>query len=175
MTFKIREAVCNDAVQMAKVYVDSWRTTYRNILPEEFLASLTYEWREQKWRKILCEENNNDFCFVTENESGEVVGIAVGRFDSEDAKYIGELNTIYLLKEYQQQGIGKELVKLIVEWLAARQIYTMIVWVLADNPARAFYEKLGGKYLRSQPLELGQYTVQEVAYGWDNIKDWLES
>jgi hypothetical protein len=51
----------------------------------------------------------------------------------------------------------------------------MIVWVLADNPARAFYEKHGGKYLRSQPLELGQYTVQEVAYGWDNIKVWLES
>lgn len=29
----------------------------------------------------------------------------------------------------------------------------MIVWVLKDNPARTFYEKMGGKYLEAKCLE----------------------
>jgi len=175
MTFKIREAVCSDAAQMAKVHVDSWRTTYRGILPETFLASLSYEWREQKWRKILCEQNDNGFGLVAETEAGEVVAIACGRFDSGDSEYTGELNTIYLLEAYQRQGIGKKLVVEVVKRLAAHGIYSMIVWAIADNPMRTFYEKNGGIFLREQPFLLDQIPTQEAGYGWADTKIWLES
>jgi hypothetical protein len=43
----------------------------------------------------------------------------------------------------------------------------MIVWVRRDNaPARRFYERLGGTYVRSQPITIGAATLEEVSYGW---------
>lgn len=39
---KIRKAVLTDAKGIAKVHVDSWRTTYKNIIPDEFLKKFTY-------------------------------------------------------------------------------------------------------------------------------------
>jgi len=38
----------------------------------------------------------------------------------------------------------------------------MIVWVLRDNaPAREFYERLGGSYVRAQPITIGTTTLEE--------------
>ena len=43
----------------------------------------------------------------------------------------------------------------------------VLIWVLAANaPARAFYEALGGRYLREQQIEIGGVALPEVAYGW---------
>ena len=48
----------------------------------------------------------------------------------------------------------------------------MIIWVLRDNPdARSFYERLGGVYVRTQPITIGRATLQEVAYGWRELDD----
>lgn len=38
---KIRKAELTDTKGIAKVHVDSWRTTYTNIVPEEYLRNLT--------------------------------------------------------------------------------------------------------------------------------------
>ena len=46
---KIRKADLANTKGIAKVHVDSWRTTYANILPEEYLQNLSYESREQIW------------------------------------------------------------------------------------------------------------------------------
>jgi hypothetical protein len=48
----------------------------------------------------------------------------------------------------------------------------MIVWVLRDNaPARKFYERLGGAYVRMQPITIGPALLQEVSYGWKSLDD----
>jgi hypothetical protein len=46
----------------------------------------------------------------------------------------------------------------------------MIVWVLRENAAaRAFYERLGGVYVRTQPITIGSVLLQEVSYGWRSL------
>jgi hypothetical protein len=46
----------------------------------------------------------------------------------------------------------------------------MIVWVMRDNqPARRFYERLGGVYVRTQPTTIGPATLEEVSYGWRRL------
>jgi hypothetical protein len=48
----------------------------------------------------------------------------------------------------------------------------MIVWVLRDNTAaREFYERLGGTYVRAQPITIGPTTLEEVSYGWRSLED----
>ena len=49
----VREANVPDATAIAKVHVESWRTTYTGVVPDEYLAQLSYEQHQQVWRDIL--------------------------------------------------------------------------------------------------------------------------
>lgn len=42
----------------------------------------------------------------------------------------------------------------------------MMVWVLAENSSRRFYEALGAKYATEKVIDLGGKSLVEVAYGW---------
>jgi hypothetical protein len=43
---------------------------------------------------------------------------------------------------------------------------------LRDNaPAREFYERLGGSYVRAQPITIGTTTLEEVSYGWRGLDE----
>lgn len=164
---EIRRAVLADAKGIAKVQVDSWQTTYQGIVPAEFLAGMSYEDREQKWKNSIPEQA----VFVAV-EGEEVVGFSIGgpeRTGNYPA-YQGELYAIYILEEYQGKGIGKALVKAVVEQLVMQNISSMTVCALAENPACRFYEKLGGKKIDTIEMELAGKTLAENVYGWENIQ-----
>jgi ribosomal protein S18 acetylase RimI-like enzyme len=166
----IRPARVEDAPGIAKVHIDSWRITYRGMIPDDYLASLSYEERSQSWRRIL--SNPTRFAdFVAEDETGQIIGfISGGPPHKPDAVYRGELYAIYILQEFQALGIGRRLTEALVEKLLEAGIENMLVWVLAENPARKFYEALGGQFLRTKQAEIGGVTLDEVAYGWQDIK-----
>jgi hypothetical protein len=46
-----------------------------------------------------------------------------------------------------------------------------MLWVLADNPTRGFYEAMGGVASRQKDIEIGGNTLVEVAYEWEDITD----
>ena len=50
---RIRDTDTTDASAIARVHVDTWRTTYAGIVPAEFLAGLSYADREQMWQQAL--------------------------------------------------------------------------------------------------------------------------
>jgi GNAT superfamily N-acetyltransferase len=164
----IREMTSNDVPAIARVHVDTWRTAYRGIIPDEYLATLSYEKRENGWYQILNKApENGDFTYVAENELGKIIGFAGGGLErTGNSEYKGELKAIYILEDSQRQGIGRLLVTTVVEKLSQLNIYSMLTWVLADNPACQFYEKLGGEQIYSKQEERGGATLTEVAYGW---------
>ncbi len=71
---KIRKATQQDASGIAKVHVDSWRTTYKNIVPDAFLDSLNYENRTKLWKQNV----HKMIVFVAEMDDGEIVGFSTG-------------------------------------------------------------------------------------------------
>lgn len=129
---KIRKATLADAKGIARVHVDSWIATYRNIVPDTYLDQLSYEAREQLWTENLKAENN----FVAENDDREIIGFADGGKErtGKYAKLQGELYSIYILPEYQGKGIGRSLMKRVVQHLKANGQNSMLVWVLEENP-----------------------------------------
>jgi ribosomal protein S18 acetylase RimI-like enzyme len=166
----IREATVADAAGIARVHVDSWRATYRGIVPSDHLASLSYEEREARWASILSNPEPGSVVYVATDETGQVEGFAAGgRQRGSDPTYAGELYAIYLLEAYQRQGIGRRLAVAVAERLARSGLSSMLVWVLADNPARTFYAALGGQEVAQQPIEIGGATLSEVAYGWPDV------
>jgi len=76
----IRKAQPTDANAIAKVHVDSWRTTYAGIISADFLANLSYEQREASWRETLsvrelnlCQKIHSLKCLVIPSRQDERV------------------------------------------------------------------------------------------------------
>lgn len=164
---KIRAAKLSDAGGIAKVHVDSWRTTYKNIIPEEFLENLSYQSREELWINII----PKGIVFVAENDEGQIVGFSSGGKErsGEYKEFQGELTSIYILKEFQGQGIGKALVQSVTKELGKSGMNTMLVFVLADNNSTLFYEAMGGKVIDKIEVEIAGKKLNELVYGWDTI------
>lgn len=170
----VRPATIEDAPQIARVHVDSWRSTYSGIIPEDFLAAMSYEDFEARWRGWLGGESDAHRTFyVAELPAGSIVGFASGgpRQEEDDyPEYEGELYAAYLLRQYQRRGLGRRLLGAVARGLLADGMHSMLAWVLAENPSRSFYEAAGGKLLGSQKTEIGGAVLEEVVYGWDDTR-----
>ena len=172
-TVKIRTANLSDAAGIARVHVESWRTTYKGIIPDDFLARLSYEQREHLWNQVLTDPSR--FVYVAEDEPGQIVGfISGGPEPNGDILYTGEIDAIYLLVPYQGQGIGRRLVITLASRLIQESMTALLVWVLAANPARKFYERLGGQLVYEKETSIGGASLIEVAYGWRDAYTLIE-
>jgi ribosomal protein S18 acetylase RimI-like enzyme len=169
---RIRRATRDDIPAIARVHIDTWRTTYRGLVPDEYLAGLSYEKREEGWRWIFDYSDSTDgnFTLVDEDDTGNIVGFANGGPErTGDPEFKGELNAIYIRESAQGRGLGRALVQAVVDGLLALKLDSMILWVIDGNPACKFYEHLGGEYIREKEVGIGGRLVKELAYGWRNI------
>lgn len=166
----IREATRDDIPGMARVYVDSWRVTYRGIVPDSYLDSLTYEGRADRWHREFPSPGSDAFVYVAE-VAGEIVGFAGGRPPNQPCPgYDGELYSIHVAPGHKGKGLGRALVRAVARRLRERGVTTMMLWMFRDNtPARGFYESLGGEVVGTKTFELAGETMYDVAYGWRDI------
>src|ERR1700738_5194587 len=68
-TEMVRLATLDDAADIARVHVASWRTTYRDMLPDDFLASLNEEHYTERWKRVIT-EGSSRVHVVDEPEAG---------------------------------------------------------------------------------------------------------
>ncbi len=140
---RVRRATRDDAREIARVHVETWRTAYAHVFPAGFLASLSIDDRAARWEERLAQGSFD--MFVAELD-GRVVGWACsGEGRDEDANATsGELYGIYVEPSAWSKGAGRALVQQVEEALAHRRFDEATLWVLEDNPrARAFYESAG--------------------------------
>lgn len=166
----VRHAEVEDAAAIAAVHVATWRSAYRGLLPDDFLASLDQSGYEARWRRILDDGTSRVYVAA---DGHRIVGFAsAGRERAGEDGYEGELYAIYVMAEAQGKGHGRRLVRAVVTGLRELRLNDMIVWVLRENAsARSFYERLGGQYVRTQPITIGSALLQEVSYGWRSLDD----
>jgi len=163
----IRAATEHDAVAISHVHVQSWRTTYAGIVPEEYLATLNEAERVLLWREWL----TRDIQVYVADLDGEIVGFISGGAIREPVQtYDAELYAIYLLEQAQRQGIGTALLKELAESLLSKGLTSMIVWVLETNPCRNFYVKSSAQIVTTKDLQIGGVMLLEVSYGWPDLQ-----
>lgn len=165
----LRPATCEDARAIAHIQVQTWKTAYRGLVADDFLDAFSEDDRTDRWSEILQRPKRGSF--IAEIEDHGVIGFANGgpeRDGREDFR--GELYGLYVLPDWHGRGIGKQLVTTFAEWLLDFNLETMLVWTLAGNPFRQFYERLGGKLVAERDIEVGEQQLGEVAYGWDDVQ-----
>jgi ribosomal protein S18 acetylase RimI-like enzyme len=175
--WNIRAAGIDDARAIAEVHVESWKSAYRGIFPDALLDGLSVEQRESRWRDLLATPGPSSAITLVGCEAGgRVVGFASGGTErTGELGCDGELCALYLRPEAKRKGLGALLVQQFAQELFARGFDSMAVRVLERNPARKFYERLGGKFVGRQEIERGGETFIEVAYGWLNLNVFFDS
>jgi GNAT superfamily N-acetyltransferase len=170
--FRVRRAVAGDRRAMAHVHVESWKTTYRGIVPDLALDALTVESDLAKGFGRHLEDPPPDWrAYVGEVRGGKVVGFAIGHSarDPHPPGLTGELGAIYLLQEHQRKGLGRMLVHAVAQGLREQGHRNMVVWVVVSGPARGFYEAMGARICGEQQREVMGTPMRLIAYGWDDL------
>jgi len=164
---RVREATVEDAAAIAHAHLASWKTTYPGIIPQEYIDGLRVENGIAQWQAQLAEKKVS--VLVAEDEGG-VFGFAAGGAILHPVEgYQGELGAIYLLASHQRKGAGAALIRRVATDLQRQGFTNMVVWVLRDNPACGFYQRMGGVQVGAQMIEIGGEPLPEIAYGWPQI------
>jgi ribosomal protein S18 acetylase RimI-like enzyme len=165
---RLRPAIMTDSAAIARIDVECWRSTYAGVLPDKFLVDLSEAERRRVWSSYIARHPGDMLVGVT--PSGDIQGFGnCGRRRDPDSSFAGEVFTLYVAVDCQGNGLGRALLLGLFARLMRNSLDSASLWVLRDNPARYFYERLGGKLVSHRPLRVAGTMVEAVAYGWPDL------
>lgn len=167
----IRPARPGDASGIAGLDIETWRATYAGLLSASYLVGLSQQRRELGWRMVIDREPRD--VRIAIDAAGAVVGFGSCGPSRGERHFPGEVFTLYVAPDRQNEGIGRRLVIALFRRLVASGLDAAIVWVLRDNPSRFFYERIGGRQVSRKPIAVGGKVVEAVAYGWRDLPGFL--
>ncbi len=140
---KFRAAQASDAERIARLHANSWRQTYRGMMPDAFLDGDVLSNRRQMWRERLAQARADQFVCVAE-EGVKLLGF-ICAFGNEDSVWGSYIDNLHVAHASKRSGIGTALMKQATDWLKTHYPQSCIyLWVMeANGPARRFYEYLG--------------------------------
>lgn len=165
-----RRATVNDAAAIAALRVDSWRVTYRGVMPDAYLDSMRADESTEMWLQVL-NANLPTIAVVVAEAGTELVGFAAGMLlMPEKFDLNAELTAIYLKPIAQRGGVGRRLLAMVASALQLQGATGLLVWVIAGNQAaRQFYEQMGAELLIEQPFTWDGLDLMETGYGWRDL------
>lgn len=171
----IRRARTADAAGIGAVHVASWRSTYAGVLPETVLTGLSMPHQAGYYDRVIRAGLVVLVAVASGPDAGEdgapprVIGFITAR-RRRGGLADGEIETLYMLDDYRERGIGRQLLRAAAGHLAEKGCASAFVWVLADNPSRWFYARMGGRHVADGTVAVGGVQVPQVAYLWEEIR-----
>ena len=157
-----------DAAALARVHVTAWRQTYDGILPPGYLDRLSVPLQARRWRRRLTD--GAETTLLAEGPAGAVGYASTTWSRHAGAEHEAEINTLYLVRDAQGVGLGRDLLTAAARLMAARGATSLVIGVLRDNVrARGFYERLGGRCEDGAGDWVAGRTVATVDYRWDDL------
>ena len=123
-----------------------------------------------QWRSTLADTDRLTFVYVA-GQDGAISGFgSAGAIRWTGFSTGSEVSALYLLNAVKRRGIGRMLFARLLGELAARGFTSTGLWVLTQNePARRFYEAMGGRAGATRIESHGEYVLDEIAYVWDDL------
>lgn len=163
-SYPVRPATAKDARAVAEIQVATWRAAYADLMPPEYLASLSVDKRLAFWREAI-EFSEPQLLVATDGD--QVIGF-VGFDRSRDAgskSSTGEIWAMYVSPAHWRQGAGLALWDAAREGLKEEGCTQVTLWVLLRNErAMEFYEHAAG-FKRDMP------SLKTVAFGTGKLEE----
>ncbi len=166
----IRKASPGDAAVIAQIYTETWRDTYAGMIPDRVLLSMSDRRHTALWTRNLRNSRCRELAMVAEDDANGIIGFgSCGPVKEHQLGAAGEIYTLYVLPDFQGLGLGKRLLAALFQTLVEKGRDSALIWVLAPNPARFFYQAMGGTQVavRAEPFH-GAH-LDEMAFLWPNL------
>jgi len=170
----IRRARAADAPGIAAVHVATWRSAYPCVLPEKFLAKLSATRLAAQYDRAI---RMGLGVYVAANSSASapsILGFTTARRSRRENLGDGEVETLYVLDDWQNRGLGGMLLRASGKHLAGLGCRSAYAWVLRANPAVFFYARLGGKQIATGTTSVAGEEIPQCAFAWDPIDTLLD-
>ena len=162
-SYYIRLNRIEDQEGMARIKVDCWQDTYKNIIEQSYLDSLNYEIQTNKYIDSF-DEYKNMVLVAEDVNNHKIIGYAC--FSTDANEYAdAELISLYIDKNYSRRGVGTSLLRETIKELKKYNKRTMMLWCIKENKnAIKFYEKMGGIKAFDKMAKIGNKVYQEYGY-----------
>jgi GNAT superfamily N-acetyltransferase len=149
-----RHASVEDAAAIARIYVDAWRSAYANIVPDTYLAGLSFADRHSYYSQVIV---NGIIRVLVTSIGGTVAGWAALGPDRDEADSPAlEIQAIYVAPEHWGCGLGRALFDMIEYEAVTEGCYQLSLWVLAKNErGLRFYRALGFIKVAEKVIDIG--------------------
>lgn len=165
----VRRAELTDATAIGAVHVAAWRSTYPGILPDDYLARLSPTRMALQYRAAIA-SGTTVMVAASKGQGPRIVGFTTAGPPRTPGLGDAEIETLYVLDDWRDQGLGRRMMRAAATALLARGCASVFVWVLRDNPSRWFYRHLGGQPAAEGQTRVAGVALPQVAYAWDPIE-----
>ena len=163
----IRPATLEDAPAIARAHVAAWSEAYAGVVPEGFLASLSYKQRRARWEASLAENRETVLIEEREGQLAGVIAFGPSHDPDRDGTETGEIYVLFVAPAFWRKHVGTSLIEEAERRIARVGARRLTHWVIARHVAgRRFCEHAGfrsdgaqrqGRF-RSERLKLIRYT-----------------
>lgn len=166
----VQSAARDDAGDIARIFVESWRDTYAGLLPAPYLVRMSQERQRQLWLREISHRGPQSGVIVATDPAHGVIGFcSYGPARDDALGYEGEIYTLYVDPNHTGRGAGRALVRAAFARLFEQGLVSAVILALKGNPARYFYQAEGGQVVAERPGGVGGIPAREVAFGWPDI------
>lgn len=140
MNFEIKEMTAEYVQGFGYVLYTAWEETYRGLIADNILNERSIE----KCVSIAQNNSDNKLVAVCDGKVVGLVGYGINARNFVSDKNSGEIVALYVLKNYQNRGIGKALLLKAIERIGNKSI---VLFVLKGNGnAINFYKHMGFEF-----------------------------
>lgn len=166
---QIRRARPDDAAAIGAIHRTTWQDSYPGILPAPYLAGLDQRRIGAGYLRSMLRRGGGEATFVACSPDGTAVGFASAGRARRSGIADGEIETLYILPDWQDQGIGRRLMRAAAAHLSVIGCSSAMLWVLSANGAGWFYRRLGGRLVGRERISVGGSPVEQTAVLWNPI------
>jgi GNAT superfamily N-acetyltransferase len=169
----VRPAVPDDAAEIARIQVVTWRTAYRSVLPPATLDDWDGDAATASWRAAIASPPTPGHGVLVALERNTAVGFAAfgpaeltSGEEPDPAGPSAEVGTLLVEPRWGRRGHGSRLLAAVSDLARADGVARLQAWLLeADQASAQFYESAGwGPDGWARTLETGSEPLREIRW-----------
>jgi ribosomal protein S18 acetylase RimI-like enzyme len=130
---------------------------------------MTTRGQTARWRAAILARVGEQV-LVAECAKHGIVGMAsFGAAHDKGLGFDGEVFTLYVDPDFFGIGIGSMLLRATFAAMHGLNYSSCVIWAHARNPARFFYEAMGGRLIAERSRRMMGSAVPEAAFGWRSL------